>query len=199
MEFLCENSYTFFFISNTLTSNTELILAKNQANAMQHPEAELLLFRNYSHSSLTLSSKNNWTYSENIRKWTIASVFIRLIIIKIKMKMKNRSQRYDINRPRSTHGHKYIKYKKCLSMMILICIKQHLSNIWSSIQEEVKQHWGLSWKKALLIKKSVLTFFSKPDQIQKQQPTRASWKNHSERYWKIQRKTPVMESFSVKL
>ena len=30
----------------------------------------------------------------------------------MKMKMKNRSDRYDINRPRSRHGHKYNKYKK---------------------------------------------------------------------------------------
>ena len=28
------------------------------------------------------------------------------------MKNKNRSHRYDINRPRSRHGHKYSKYKK---------------------------------------------------------------------------------------
>ena len=104
-------------------------LPKSQANAKQHPEAELLLFENYSHSSPTLSSKNNRTYSENISKRTSASVFIRLIIIKMKMKMKNRSHRYDINRPRSRHGHKYSKYKKCLNMMMLICIKQQLSNI----------------------------------------------------------------------
>ena len=32
-------------------------LAKNQANAKQHPKAEFLLFENYSHSSYTLSSK----------------------------------------------------------------------------------------------------------------------------------------------
>ena len=55
--------------------------------------------------------------------------------MKMKMKMKNRSHRYDINRPKSRHRHKYSKYKKCLSMMILICIKQHLSSIWSSIYE----------------------------------------------------------------
>ena len=57
------------------------------------------------------------------------SVFIRLIIMKMKMKMKNRSYRYDINRPRSKLVPKYIKYKKCLSMMMLKCIKQYLSNI----------------------------------------------------------------------
>ena len=34
-------------------------MAKNQANAKQHPEAELKLFENYSpHFSSTLSSKN---------------------------------------------------------------------------------------------------------------------------------------------
>ena len=45
------------------------------------------------------------------------------------MKMKNRLYRSDINRPTSRHEHKYSKYKKCLGMMMLICIKQHLSNI----------------------------------------------------------------------
>ena len=43
--------------------------------------------------------------------------------------MKNRSNRYDINRTGSRHGVKYGKYKKCLSNMLLIYIKQHLSNI----------------------------------------------------------------------
>ena len=54
---------------------------------------------------------------------------IQLIIIKMEMKMKIRSHRQDINRPRPIHGHKYSKYRKCLSMIMLICIKQHLSNI----------------------------------------------------------------------
>ena len=40
------------------------IVAKNQASAKQHPKAELLLFKNYSHSSSTLSSRNNRTYSK---------------------------------------------------------------------------------------------------------------------------------------
>ena len=80
---------------------------------------------------------------------------IRLIIMKMEMQMKNRSHRYDIDRPKCWHGHKYSKYKKRLSMVMLMCIKQHLSNIWSSIYEKVKQHWGFIEKKALLIKKSV--------------------------------------------
>ena len=37
--------------------------------------------------------------------------------------MENRSHRNDINRPKSRHGHKYSKYKMCLSMMLLLCIK----------------------------------------------------------------------------
>ena len=51
-----------FFISNTFISNTRINFAKDQANAKQHPEAEPLLFDNHSHSSFTLSSKNNSTY-----------------------------------------------------------------------------------------------------------------------------------------
>ena len=43
--------------------------------------------------------------------------------------MKNKSHKYDINKPRSRHNHKCSKCKKSLSMMMLICIKQHLSNI----------------------------------------------------------------------
>ena len=113
-----------FFISNTFIKNSSLKLAKNQANAKQHPESELLLFENYSHSSSTLSYTNN-----RIMKITSVSVFIPLIIMKMKIKLKNGSHRYDINRPRSRNGHKYSKYKKFLSMMMLICIKQNLSNI----------------------------------------------------------------------
>ena len=49
--------------------------------------------------------------------------------MKMRLKMKNRSQRYDINRPRPRQGHKYAKYKTCISVMMVTCIKQHLSNI----------------------------------------------------------------------
>ena len=59
--------------------------------------------------------------------------------MKMKMKMKNGSHRYDINRPRPRHEHKYSKYKKCFTIMMVACIKQHLSNIGSSIHEKVNQ------------------------------------------------------------
>ena len=52
------------------------------------------------------------------------------------------------------HGHKHTEYKLCLSMMIVMCIKQHLSNIWSPVHEKVKQHWGWAEKKVLLFKKT---------------------------------------------
>ena len=54
--------------------------------------------------------------------------------------MTNRCYRYGINRPKPINGHKYTKYKLCPSTMIAIYIKQHLSNIWGSIHEKVKQH-----------------------------------------------------------
>ena len=38
------------------------------------------------------------------------------------MKMKNGLHRYDKNRPKSKHEHKYSKYKKCFNMMMLLYI-----------------------------------------------------------------------------
>ena len=85
---------------------------------------------------------------------------IRLIIMKMEMKMKKKSHRYGMSRPRSRHGHIYSKYKKCLSKMMLICIKKHLSNIWSSIYEKVKQHWDWVGKKSVAYKKKFVFFFA---------------------------------------
>ena len=59
-----KHTLKFFFASNTFLSNARLKLAKNQANAKQQSETELLLFENYSHSSSTLSPKNNRAYSK---------------------------------------------------------------------------------------------------------------------------------------
>ena len=73
--------------------------------------------------------------------------------MKMRLKMKNISHAYDINRPTSRHGHKYRKHKMCLSLMMIICIKQRLSNILSPATVR------LSRKKALLIKKRVFQLF----------------------------------------
>ena len=43
-------------------------MVKIQANTKQQPEVELLLFENYWHSSATLSSRNNRTYSKKQAK-----------------------------------------------------------------------------------------------------------------------------------
>ena len=61
-------------------------------------------------------------------------------LLKMRLKLKNRSYRYDIGQ--DMDGHKHTKYKMCLSIIMVIYIKQHLSNIWNSIHEKVKQHWA---------------------------------------------------------
>ena len=43
--------------------------------------------------------------------------------------MKSRSQRYDVNRSRPWHGQKSIESKMCIRIMMVICIKQCLSNM----------------------------------------------------------------------
>ena len=56
-----------------------------------------------------------------------------------------------INRPRPRHGHIYSKYKKCLIMMMLICIKQstfeaQFMKQLSSTEGELKK--SVAYKKA---------------------------------------------------
>ena len=57
----------------------------------------------------------------------------------------------EINRTRLV----YTNYEMCLSMMMIQCNKQHLSNTWSWVHEKVKQHWGWVEKKPYLFKKSL--------------------------------------------
>ena len=47
----------------------------------------------------------------------------------MRLKMTTESNRYDINRTRLRHGHKYTKCKMCLNIMMAMCSKQHVSNI----------------------------------------------------------------------
>ena len=73
---------------------------------------------------------------------------ISLTIIKMRVKMKNRSHRYDINRTRSRHDYKYTKYKMYLSMMMIMCNNEaELITKLSNTDTELE--------KALLIKKRV--------------------------------------------
>ena len=100
----------------------------------------------------------NRTYSTNNQKNKHVCIheIMQLIIMKMETKMKVDSRKYDLSRPRCRHGHKYGKYMKRFGMIMLICIKQHLhlSNIWSLVYENVKQHWGWVEKKVLLMKKA---------------------------------------------
>ena len=56
-------------------------------------------------------------------------------------KMKNKSHRYDLNGIRSRHGHKYAKYKVCLSIMIL-CISNRSSHQRCSVIKDVLRNFG---------------------------------------------------------
>ena len=145
--------HTFFI------SNARLKSAKKQAKAKQHPEAELSLFENYSLTSSTLSYKNKGRYSKKCtkNKYLCLNVVIWLMTMKMRLKLKNKSHRYDINRPKPRHGQKHTKYKMCLSITMVICTKQHLSKIWSSVYEKLKQHWGWVEKKSVAYEKKACT------------------------------------------
>ena len=66
------------------------------------------------------------------------------------MKMKNRSHRYDINRRSSRQGNKSSKYKKCLSMMLLIMC-QYVAQFMKKLSNTETE-----LKKSLLIKKRIV-------------------------------------------
>ena len=80
-------------------------MTKNQANAKEHTEAELLLFENYLLLSSNLSPKNSRGYSKKYAK-TSASVLMRLLmtmklslymnsnILNVKYKMYNDGYMY---------------------------------------------------------------------------------------------------------
>ena len=76
----------------------------------------------------------------------------------MKMKIKNKSHRYEINRSRSRHGYKYSKYKKCLSMMKLIYSKQHLTTFEAQFMKKLR---NTEFKTNIAYKaKRVITFCS---------------------------------------
>ena len=106
--FLASHCIIQYFISNIFISNASLNMAKNQAKSMQHPDAELLIFQNYSLFSPMLSSKNS-RYSKKGTKnnYFYLNKVIWLTTMRRKLKIKNRSHRYGTNIPRYRHGHKY--------------------------------------------------------------------------------------------
>ena len=79
-----------FFISNTFISNGSLKLAKNQANAKQHPEVKLLLFENFHivHLHCHPEIMGHILKNKQMNKYVCIHEIIRLIIMEMKMKMK---------------------------------------------------------------------------------------------------------------
>ena len=134
-----------FCISNTFISSAGQKVAK-KANVKENLQVEFFLFENYSHFSSTLLLKiiGHILKKKQVNKWVCFHDIMRLIIVKIDMRMKNRSRRCDkIDLDLDMDISLVYINQKCLSKMMPICIKQHLSNISSSAHEKVKQHW--SW------------------------------------------------------
>ena len=107
-------------------------MTKSQANTKQHPEAELLLQKitHILHPRCRPKIIGYILKNKRNNKCVRIHEIIRLTMMKMKIEMKkNRSHRYGINRSRPRHGQKYSQCKNCLSMKMLICIKQHLSKI----------------------------------------------------------------------
>ena len=86
--------------------------------------------------------------------------------------MKNKSHRFEINKPRPRHRHKYRYIVETtlyllnlypylglglFMMMMIMCMRQRLSNIWSSIYEKCNQHKSWVEKKRWLYKKASVT------------------------------------------
>ena len=130
-----------FFISNTFISNARLKLPpKNKQKVSNTPRLNFCY--------LKIIHTFHARYHLKIIRCTPKNIYeiIQLIVMKMETKKKIRLQRRDINTPRSRHRHRYSKFKRRLIMKMLVCTKQHLNNIQSSIYEKVKQHCGWNEK-----------------------------------------------------
>ena len=122
----------FFYISNTFISNARLELAK----IMQKPNNTLRLNFRYlkiTPFSSTLSSKNNRRHTKKCTKKQMR-IFRWCCMInnnenEVENKKINRKDMTQIELGLDMDTNDYAKYKMCLSIMMVICIKQHLRNI----------------------------------------------------------------------
>ena len=143
--------YTLFFISNTFAKILNWQINQKLSNTLRLTFCYLKIFR-FLHP--LYHPKINRIYSKKCtkNKCVCFNKVIWLLTMKMRLKKKNRSHRYDINRHLPRHGHKYTECKVCLSIMMVLGIKQHLSNIWSSIHEKVKQYLGrVAYKKTCTV------------------------------------------------
>ena len=125
-----------FFISNTFTSNARLKLAKIK----QMLSNTLRLNFYYLKIVHILHPRYYPKIIGHILKNKQKNNCVCIYTINHNENEKKDHNKYNI-------GCNYSKYKKCLSMMMLKSIKQHLSNIWSSVHAKVKQRWGWVEKK----------------------------------------------------
>ena len=103
-----------FFISNTFISNARLKLAKKVKQILSNTlrlnfwYLEVLgIFHPRYHPKI----KGHILKNSQRNKYACIHETMRLIIMKMKIKINNRSHRYDISRPRSWQGHSYSKFK----------------------------------------------------------------------------------------
>ena len=137
--FLASHCIIQYFISNIFISNASLNMAKNQAKSMQHPDAELLIFQNYSLFSPMLSSKNS-RYSKKGTKnnYVYLNKVIWLTTMRRKLKIKiDRTDTAQIYLGIDMDTN--IMNKMCFSIMMVLCIKQH----WGWVEKK-----RCLWKKA---------------------------------------------------
>ena len=125
------------FISNTFTSNTRLKLAKNQAKLSNTLRLDLCYLKIICYLNPRYHPKVIGNILKKVQK-SKCVFFNEVIRIIMKMEMKKRSYRYDINSLRPRHWCKHTKYKIFLNMVMPVCITQHLSNIRSRNHKKVK-------------------------------------------------------------
>ena len=89
-----------FFISSTFIRSARLKLKKNQAKTKQQLEADFLLFKNDLLTLSTLKIIGDTVKKRTKNKCVYFNEVIPLMAKKVRLKMKSRSYRYDINRPR---------------------------------------------------------------------------------------------------
>ena len=102
-------------------------LEKNRAKVKQHLEDEILVCKIARFLHPCYHPKIVVYILKNVEK-TKCPYFNEIMLL-INMKMKMKINRYDINRPRARRGHKFTKRKRCCRMMMIVYIKQHLTNI----------------------------------------------------------------------
>ena len=123
-------------------------MPKNQANVKQHLEAELLLFENCSHSSSTLSSTNNRSYSKQKAKEQV-----RLYLYNLWRWNENKDDNDHVDTTLIARG-LGINLINLKRVSVSWCL--YVSNIYNLIHEKVKQHWGWGEKSVAYKKKHVI-------------------------------------------